>query len=218
MIDLDPYHRKELAIVRDKSDPRRHVPPFDCTGLKVLDIGCGSGQTLTADELVVARERHGIDVDGDAVARGQAAFPELALSVAAAEAVPYPDRSFDLVISRVALPYANLPVAFAEAYRVLKPGGRLWITLHPWSMERKRLADAALGLRLRGLLSRAPVVANSLVQHVAGRPLPLPEFVTRETFQTPRGLRLMLQRTGFEGIDIAQRPTLMVIAVRPGAC
>lgn len=215
MSELDSYHRAELEIVRNKNDPRRHVPPFDCTGLTVLDIGCGSGQTLMADEVAVARERHGIDVDKDAVARGQATFPELVLSVGAAEAVPYPEKSFDLVLSRVALPYTHLPEALGEAYRVLKPGGRLWVTLHPWSLERQRLANAARQLRLRSLLSRAPVFVNSLVQHVAGRPLPLPAFVTRETFQTPRGMKLMLNRAGFGRIAITVRPTLMITAERP---
>lgn len=215
MTEFDPYNQLEWEIVQNKDDPRRLVPPIESEGLVVLDIGCGSGQTLMAPELSRARERHGIDIDAMAIARGQAAFPGLALRVAPADTVPYPDCTFDLVYSRVALPYTRLPDALSEAYRVLKPRGRIWLALHPWRVEQERLIEAARRLRVKAVLSRVPVMANSVSQHIAGRPLPLPSFVTRETFQTSRGMRLMLAEAGFTAIEVRETPTLIAMAERP---
>ncbi|WP_020671005.1 class I SAM-dependent methyltransferase [Amycolatopsis nigrescens] len=55
-------------------------------------------------------EKLGLDVDG---------------RVADAERIPYPDNSFDLVVGHAVLHHIpDVPAAFAEVLRVLKPGGR----------------------------------------------------------------------------------------------
>ncbi|HJQ47303.1 MAG TPA: class I SAM-dependent methyltransferase [Amycolatopsis sp.] len=55
-------------------------------------------------------ENLGLDVDG---------------RVADAERIPYPDNSFDLVVGHAVLHHIpDVPAAFAEVLRVLKPGGR----------------------------------------------------------------------------------------------
>lgn len=51
-----------------------------------------------------------------------------------AEALPYQNEFFDMVVARVSLPYVNLPMAFREIRRVLRKGGELWITLHPFAV------------------------------------------------------------------------------------
>lgn len=214
MTGLDAYNQLEWDIVRAKNDPRRLVPPFDFAGLVVLDVGCGSGQTLMAEEIAAAKARHGIDIDAGAIERGRQAFPALNLSTAPAERIPYPDATFDLVFSRVALPYTHLPSALAEIHRVAKPGGRVWLALHPWRMERERLFEAARVMSVKSLASRAPILVNSMAQHLAGRPLPLPRFLTQETWQTARGMRLMLARSGFGDIVILRDPTLIATARR----
>ncbi|HRK17882.1 MAG TPA: class I SAM-dependent methyltransferase [Hyphomicrobiaceae bacterium] len=205
----------EWAIVHNVSDPRRFVPPVRASDRVVLDVGCGSGQTLTAHEFRNVREKHGIDIDAGAIDRGRAAFPDLHLAVARAETLPYPSRTFDLVFSRLAWPYADIPAAAAEALRVLKPGGRLWVAMHVWGMEKERLVAALRDGQLRALFSRAPVLVNSIAQHISSRPLPLPKLVTRETFQTARGLRSILTRAGFTDITDTRTPTLIFSARRP---
>ena len=101
----------------------------DVSGLDVVDLGCGTGYwcawfhrlgarpvglDLSEEQLATARElqaEHGIE------------FP---LIHASAEAPPLPDASFDVVFSEYGAaiwcdPYVWIP----EAYRLLRPGGRL---------------------------------------------------------------------------------------------
>jgi ubiquinone/menaquinone biosynthesis C-methylase UbiE len=106
----------------------------DVAGLAVLDAGCGSGpltQALRAKDAVVsgfdlspamvelARERLGEDAD---VRVADLAAP-----------LPYSDDRFDLVVASLALHYVeDWTSALAELRRVLKPGGRLLVSIiHP---------------------------------------------------------------------------------------
>ena len=104
-------------------------------GDAVLDIGCGAGvDSLVAARLVGAEGRVvGLDVTPAMVARARAHLLRLGLAnvtfeVGDAEALPFPDASFDAVISNGVF---NLTLdkekALKEAHRVLKPGG--WLML-----------------------------------------------------------------------------------------
>jgi ubiquinone/menaquinone biosynthesis C-methylase UbiE len=44
-------------------------------------------------------------------------------------AMPFPDGSFDVVLAMGVLEYTDLPVALKEIHRVLRPGGRLLVTM-----------------------------------------------------------------------------------------
>ena len=102
---------------------------------RVLDIGCGAGvDSLVAAHLVGAGGRvAGLDVTPAMVARARGHLARLDLAnvtfqVGDAEALPFPDASFDAVISNGVF---NLTLdkekALKEAHRVLKPGGRLML-------------------------------------------------------------------------------------------
>ena len=104
-------------------------------GETVLDIGCGAGvDTLVAARLVGPTGRvAGVDATFEMIARARAnlalvGLTNVSFEVAAAEALPFPDREFDVVISNGVI---NLTIdkepALREAHRVLKRGGRLMV-------------------------------------------------------------------------------------------
>ncbi|MGZ6316555.1 MAG: methyltransferase domain-containing protein [Anaerolineales bacterium] len=105
-------------------------------GDKVLDVACGTGNlTLTAQSYAGPGGKvYGIDAAPEMieVARQKAARlrPEVVFDVGLAEKLAFPDATFDVVISRLAihhLPEDLKRQAFAEILRVLKPGGHLLI-------------------------------------------------------------------------------------------
>ncbi|MDI6854719.1 MAG: methyltransferase domain-containing protein [Deltaproteobacteria bacterium] len=101
-------------------------------GEAVLDIGCGAGfDAFVAAKLAGPQGRVvGIDITPAMVAKAKehlrrVPVPQLVFQMGEAEALPFPDRDFDVVISNGVL---NLTLdkekAVGEIYRVLKPGGR----------------------------------------------------------------------------------------------
>ena len=105
-------------------------------GERVLDVGCGPGSLAIALKSSVGPTGpvHGIDASPEMieVARRAAskAGVDVNFQVGLAEAIPFPDGTFDLVVSQLAihhLPDDLKPSAFAEMHRVLKSGGRCLI-------------------------------------------------------------------------------------------
>lgn len=112
----------------------RHVPL--APRLAALDVGCGTG--FPAIELA---ERLGptstvCGVDPWAVALDRArrkvsirAVPNVTFVRADGSAMPFADRSFDLIVSNLGVNnFENPAAAFAECRRVARPGARLALT------------------------------------------------------------------------------------------
>ena len=102
-------------------------------GENVLDVGCGTGSlALTAKRIVGPAGRvHGIDASRPMIARAKSKAAKKGIGahfdVASADALPFPDRAFDVALSTVMLhhlPKATRVVAVSEMRRVLGPGGR----------------------------------------------------------------------------------------------
>jgi len=101
---------------------------------RVLDVGCGTGRLL-ADLAHPDRARPGLRTAGIDLAPGmcaaaRAAAPSAAVSAADAEALPFRDGAFDLVLSTSTFQWLErLGPAVRECARVLAPGGRLLVAL-----------------------------------------------------------------------------------------
>jgi ubiquinone/menaquinone biosynthesis C-methylase UbiE len=102
-------------------------------GQRVLEIGCGTGNLLLAvKRLGPGVEVAGLDPDPKALARARRKARRAALAVQLdegfADALPYPDATFDRVLSAFMfhhLDASDRPRALAEVARVLRPGGSL---------------------------------------------------------------------------------------------
>jgi SAM-dependent methyltransferase len=104
-------------------------------GERVLDLGSGSGTDVFCAARMVGETGRVVGIDFTAeqlsaatALRDRDGFAQVELVAGRIEALPFPDDSFDVVISNGVV---NLsPVkdqVFAEAARVLAPGGRLAI-------------------------------------------------------------------------------------------
>jgi len=129
-IDLADVGVQGDVFDADRGHALRLAPKLpDVRGRDVLELGCGYGGMLSVLAESGARA-FGIDVDERRVLRARERGLEA--TVADAEALPYPDESFDLVVSHAVLEHIpRIGVALAEVRRVLRPGGVFWSVWGP---------------------------------------------------------------------------------------
>jgi ubiquinone/menaquinone biosynthesis C-methylase UbiE len=120
--------------VRDRALKRRVLAHANIAGgEEVLDVGCGTGTLAIAAAQTAPDVRlRGLDADGSILerARKKAGRAGVAISFdeAMATELPYPDASFDVVLSTLFfhhLPDEAKRQTAAEVVRVLRPGGRV---------------------------------------------------------------------------------------------
>jgi SAM-dependent methyltransferase len=96
-------------------------------GMRALDVGCGPG-ALT-EELVRRLDPAAvaaIDPSASFVAAVRSRFREVDVREGAAEQLPFPDGSFDIVLAQLVVHFMTDPVAgLAEMRRVTRSGGRV---------------------------------------------------------------------------------------------
>ncbi|HLI11348.1 MAG TPA: methyltransferase domain-containing protein [Alphaproteobacteria bacterium] len=96
---------------------------------RLLDLGCGGGHVAfnTAPHVaeVVAYDLSSEMLEAVAHAARQRGLRNIVTRQGAVESLPFPDASFDFVVTRFsAHHWRDFPAALREARRVLKPGGR----------------------------------------------------------------------------------------------
>lgn len=132
------------------------------SGTRLLDVACGPGRCAAA-----AAARGGVPLGVDAavgmVAVARAHYPGIAFEQGDAERLRFADASFDAVVAGFVVNHLPRPErALAEFARVLRPGGRVAVTV--WDRpERMRLlgvlaeaVERTEGVRDPGLPSGGP--------------------------------------------------------------
>jgi ubiquinone/menaquinone biosynthesis C-methylase UbiE len=128
-------------------------------GERVLDVACGTGvvSRQVASFIGSTGTVVGLDVNPNMllVARTMAARQGLTIDwhEGRAEALPFSDRSFAVVLCQLALMFfADRRAALAEMYRVLTPGGRLALSVwqgldhHPFYQRLHEVIQQRLGM------------------------------------------------------------------------
>ncbi|MCC7426600.1 MAG: methyltransferase domain-containing protein [Alphaproteobacteria bacterium] len=134
----DPDLARHTAICNEAADATvarlAALWPHDAPPARILDIGSSAGfKALALQRRFPAAEVAGIDPDDAAIRLGRAiiaeapiapAAPRPALEIGVAEALPWPDGHFDLVICLTTLEHVgDVERSIAEMARVLHPGG-----------------------------------------------------------------------------------------------
>jgi len=112
---------------------RRQITP----GMQVLDVACGTGNLALLTARAGARTC-GLDIASNLVEqarqRATAAGLDIEFIEADAEAIPYPDDQFDLVVSMYGAMFApRQELTASELMRVCKPGGE--VVMANWCPE-----------------------------------------------------------------------------------
>ena len=126
-----PDYERIEALMAMGSGPRYRRRALSSAGLqpgmKVIDVGTGTGLVARAAAHLVGPQGSVLGVDPSAAMLANApATAGVRLAVGRAESIPAPDASADFVSLGYALRHiSDVSVAFREFLRVLRPGGRL---------------------------------------------------------------------------------------------
>jgi SAM-dependent methyltransferase len=144
----------------------------DLLGRRVLDVGCGPGRVAAA---LAERGSRVWGVEPSAEMAALARDRISTVKVAPAEQLPFKDGWFERAVMVLVIHLLDRPQAFAEARRVLGPGGRLVVaTFDPAHFERYWL----------------------------NRFFPSLEAIDRARFPEPPALREELESAGFSSVRL----------------
>ncbi len=137
-------------------------------GQKVLDVACGTGALARAVQPRMGSTGYvvGLDASAAMLAVAKELAPNVEWRQGMAESMPFPEESFDAVVSQFGLMFMVRGQAVREMLRVLKPKGRLvvavWDSLHniPAYAAEVSLLERMAGSRAADAL-RAPFILGN---------------------------------------------------------
>jgi len=183
------------------------LPVIRAGDRRVLDLGCQRGDTLEQLALPGGAVRIGMDVDVNAVKTGaRERGGVVRFVVGDGHRLPFRSGFFDLVISRVAVPYMDIPVTLREVARVLRGGGQVWMTLHPLRMAATRMLSSLKAGRIHDVVYQTYAVVNGLTLAYFGQQFRFPLNRKKiESVQTLRGAVRALSNAGFSDVQFERR-------------
>jgi SAM-dependent methyltransferase/alkylhydroperoxidase family enzyme len=152
-------------------------------GDRLLDVACGAGLALELGALRGATCA-GIDASSRLLAVARDRLPDADLRLGDMHAMPWDDGAFDVVTSFRGI-WGTTPDAVAEVHRVLRPGGRVGITV--WGHLKQSPGAWALS---PFRLASEPKVANQAAMVALGRPGAGEELLTRAGFADVRRVEI----------------------------
>lgn len=208
------YHLRELDIALNREDPRHCMPDIAETDKAILDIGCGIGQLFIASKLSKDIFAVGVDIDLESLRYGIEQYRGIHYINSNSESLPFHESCFDLVVSRLSLPYTNIPQVITEINRVLKAGGRIWISLHASSMQRMHLLKSVRHLDVKDTIFRIYVLLNGFFLHWFGKVVPFPLLNKYESFQTSKGMARLLRANRFTNLKVTKEKHFVVTGIK----
>ena len=216
-----PAYRATFAAASERFvDPLLDVAEI-AAQTQLLDLCCGPG-IVTGVAASRGAEASGVDFSPAMLAEARAAYPALHFHEGDAEDLPLADASFDAVVSNFGIHHVPRPErALAEAFRVLRPGGRLAVT--NWAAPAENIAWQLLfdAVRLHGdpRAAQAPPSGGGLdsieivlrLLHEAGFAEATAEIVRREWRLAHPGDLIAVFRRG------TVRTAALIDAQRPAA-
>ncbi len=127
--DFDP----DAYLIQYLSEMLDPLPSF----MRILDMGCGTGKQLAADQAILsASQMFGLDLFQGMLRQAQRRSGAVTWVQGDNCNAPFAEASFDYITNQFSYHHVmDKERLLAEAYRILKPGGRVCITdLDPWSM------------------------------------------------------------------------------------
>jgi ubiquinone/menaquinone biosynthesis C-methylase UbiE len=138
----EPYHHGIAGITRRAIDPLLDATGV-AAGMRVLDVATGPGY-VAARAAERGADAVGIDFSPEMLELAGRLHPEPEFREGDANALPFEDASFDVVVANFLMPHlSDLPGAVREAARVTRPGGRVGLTT--WDApQRTRFVGAVM--------------------------------------------------------------------------
>lgn len=148
-------------LERARTSPKEFFAPLVLrSGLKVLDVGCGTGDFLRLLAPIVAPGTAvGVDLSETMIAearqRSAGNLVNLSFRVGSVLDLPFPAASFDRVLATQLLLHVPDPLkALMEIKRVLAPSGVISVTEIDWGTLVVQSSDNELGRRFSDLACR----------------------------------------------------------------
>jgi ubiquinone/menaquinone biosynthesis C-methylase UbiE len=158
---------------------------------KYLDVACGTGN-YTASLHKLGISIRGIDQSERMISDAKTKAPDIDWDVGDAEALPFPDGSFDGVICTLATHhFQDIQTAFSEAFRVVRRGRLVIFTAYPDQMSGYWLNEyfpIAMERASRQMLSKTALFGYL---EIAGF-----HEIFEETFEIPHGLEDLFLHSG----------------------